>query len=630
MEWTSIKIKNFLSIVDAELKLDNRGLVLIEGRNLASNKFKSNGAGKTSIIESIVYALFDTTSKGMKANEVVNNKVGKNTSVILEGHQDGHVYRIERYRKHSKNKNKVRLFCDGTEITGKSTADTNKMIENLIGIDYKTFINSIMFSQSSGAGRFAIATDKEKKEILEGVVNLAIYADAQAVAKERIKVKDNEIQAKKREIERSNWELAQVDQLEQQDQQNYENTLKVIKQQRDVIGSLTDEMEAYVRKHLPTVLQLEDEIKALTEQSRNMVTVSLDSYIEAVQRAKEELTEYTSEFKRLNTDKTKLVNDYKKIQMATHCPVCGHELDPVHREQEMESIKAQLKEVLIQIQVITHKQQQAQTTYEQATEEYQKFKKAADEATEAYQKVLADIQAKEKWIADYNRNLQNYKDRIKNAQDTLNSLSGLPQPKKRDKERESIREKIKVQKQEQLALERERQSLETVVKVYSNAGVKSHVLDLITPFLNKRGNEYLSILSGPEMELIFSTQTKNKDGSVSDKFDLQVINHAGGDDYKSQSEGEKKRADLSIALALQDFVASKTKINFALYDEVFDALDEVGSENVVTLLRERQKTVGTIFVITHSEHLKPLFEKVITITKDKNGQSTITEGVATS
>lgn len=630
MEWTGIQIKNFLSIVEAELQIGNRGLVLIEGKNLTSNKFKSNGAGKTSIIESIVYALYDTTSKGLKADEVVNNKVKKNTSVILSGNKDGHTYRIERYRKHTKNKNKVRLFLDDKEITGKSTAETNKMIEQIVGIDYKTFVNSIMFSQSSGAGRFAIATDKEKKEILEGVVNLVIYAEAQAIAKDRIKAKDNEILTKKREMERTNWEFAQVDQLEQQDVQNYENTLNVIKQHRDSIGTLTTEMEKYVREYFTTSQQLEGEIEELKKKSEHMATVNIDAYLEAAQTAHQNLNDYSNLAQQLNNEKTRHVNDYKKIQLATNCPVCGSDLDPVHREQEMASIKENLKSVLIKLQMTTPELEQAQQVYNQAAAEYQKFKAVADESLGAYRQVISDIQAKEKWISDYQRGLQNYKDRIKNTQETLNRLGELPQPQKRDSERESIKEKLNTQKEQLLALEREKTALETVVKVYSNSGVKSHVLDLITPFLNKRGNEYLSILSGPEMELVFSTQTKNKDGSVSDKFDLQVINLAGGDDYKAQSEGEKKRADLSIALALQDFVASKTEVNFALYDEVFDALDEVGSENVVTLLREREKTVGTIFVITHSEHLKPLFEKTITITKTKSGQSTITEGETAS
>ena len=65
--------------------------------------------------------------------------------------------------------------------------------------------------------------------------------------------------------------------------------------------------------------------------------------------------------------------------------------------------------------------------------------------------------------------------------------------------------------------------------------------------------------------------------------------------------------------------------NIALYDECFDGLDIIGCENVITLLKDRLKTVGTIFVITHNENLKPLFEKSIKVVKE-NGVSKIIGG----
>lgn len=61
-------------------------------------------------------------------------------------------------------------------------------------------------------------------------------------------------------------------------------------------------------------------------------------------------------------------------------------------------------------------------------------------------------------------------------------------------------------------------------------------------------------------------------------------------------------------------------MNLGLYDECFDGLDSIGCENVIKILKERQKDVSSIFVITHSENLKALFENVITMKKE-NGSS---------
>ena len=63
-------------------------------------------------------------------------------------------------------------------------------------------------------------------------------------------------------------------------------------------------------------------------------------------------------------------------------------------------------------------------------------------------------------------------------------------------------------------------------------------------------------------------------------------------------------------------------INLLAYDELFESLDAVGSENVIELLRQKLKDVSTIIVISHNEDLKPLFDKTIMVTKEQ-GISTL-------
>lgn len=632
MKWKKLTAKNFLSFEELTLNLDNRGIVLVEGNNLTSNKFKSNGSGKSSLLEPIVYALYDTTSKGIKADEVINNKVGKNTAVILEGVKGEDTYRIERYRKHTKNKNKVKLFINDKEVTEKSTSETNKAIQKIIGIDYNTFINSIMFSQGNGAGRFAIATDKEKKEILENLVHLDIYAQAQDVAKERLKAKEDEIREREQERARLDWEFERIEGLEQQDQANFENTKNMILQEHRSIRANYEAMDAYIRENFATVEELQNRSDQLQQQRDSSQNFNVSAHImEAVNTVRKELADKKSQLQQYEYQKNDLVGKYKKLQSNTHCPVCGNELDTAHREKEMAAIKEQLKNVLIAMNPLQGEVETLEAKLQEVSNKYQEEKAKQDEINKNYQQVTQEISQCENQVKAYYDTIQAFKNKINACQSTVDKLSAIPEPKPRDNERKVVKEKIKAFQEEELKLQKEKLQLEDVVKVFSNSGVKSHVLDLITPFLNERANKHLATLSGPDMEVKFSTQTRNKDGSVADKFDIQLFNSVGGENYKSNSEGEKKRADLAISLAIQDLVMGRGEppTNFIVYDEVFDALDSVGSENVVTLLRERVNTVGTIFVITHSEHLKPLFENVITVTKDKNGVSTLHGGETT-
>lgn len=632
MIWTSIYVKNFMSIEEARLELDKRGLMLIEGRNKTNGAFKSNGSGKTSILDSIVYAIYDTTSKGLKADAVVSRAAKKNTEVILEGKKGDDVIRIERYRKHKTHKNKVRLLLNGKDISEKSAKATNEAIESIVGIDYKTFINSIMFSQGTGAGRFATATDKEKKEILENLVNLNIYANAQEIAKEKVKEKQEEINENIRGTERLNWELSNVDLMEQQEQENYENTRSMIKQEQDNLEANIKEMSKYTQDNFPVTEQLKEEIVALENQRDSHTSLDISAISNEVNTKYRELTEKVNNQKNLTAKKDEIVGQYKRLQTETNCPVCGNLLDQAHREQEMNSLKEQLRDILVELSPLEGVIAALTEEYNNLHKEYQEHKALYDNANANYQKIVNTIQQKKDQIANYENTLQGYQTRMENIKSTLEKLNNVPKPRKRDDERKGIKEKITAQKQALLDLEKEKKQLEDMVKVYSNSGVKSHVLDLITPYLNKRANTYLRKLSGSDIEVRFDTQKKNKDGTYSDKFDVQVFNSTGGESYQANSEGEKKRIDLAISLAIQDLVLKRSEIstNIVIYDEVFDALDSVGAENVVELLKERLDTVDSIFVVTHNEHLKPLFEQVITVVKYDKWKSKVVEGIETS
>ena len=60
MQFSELTIRNFLSFGDKEqtLKLDGRGLVLIQGENLDDPSARDNGSGKSSIVEALLWCLY--------------------------------------------------------------------------------------------------------------------------------------------------------------------------------------------------------------------------------------------------------------------------------------------------------------------------------------------------------------------------------------------------------------------------------------------------------------------------------------------------------------------------------------------------------------------------------------------
>ncbi|NCD42092.1 MAG: exonuclease, partial [Bacteroidia bacterium] len=70
---TNIAIKNFLGIGEINIDLSKyTGITLIEGVNHDSPTSISNGASKSSLMESVYYCLYGKTKRGYSGDEVVN------------------------------------------------------------------------------------------------------------------------------------------------------------------------------------------------------------------------------------------------------------------------------------------------------------------------------------------------------------------------------------------------------------------------------------------------------------------------------------------------------------------------------------------------------------------------------
>jgi len=200
MIFKKLVIKNFLSFRNATLNLQNPGLVLITGRNLDTQYAENNGAGKSSCLSSLVWALFGKTFRGLTGDEVINNQAGKNCSVTLDFSENGLSGRICRFRKLA-GATGLKLFINGKEVTRASVVETQKVIDSLLGVDFQTFSNVISFPQG-GARFFASLTDREQKEILEKMLNLEVLTEYLQKTKEKREEVEDEIVRQENNLEK--------------------------------------------------------------------------------------------------------------------------------------------------------------------------------------------------------------------------------------------------------------------------------------------------------------------------------------------------------------------------------------------------------------------------------------------
>lgn len=614
---------NFLSYEDEDIILDRNALVLISGRNNSNDSYVSNGTGKSALLAGISYAIYGKTITGISGDSVVNKEHGTDSHVFLYFSIGKSNYRIERYRKgHEGNGNKLRLYLDDTEVTSSTNAKTEEKIQTIIDIPFATYANTIEYGQGD-VPIFAQATDSEKKKIIESIANTMVYS----VARDKAADKKKELSYKLQSVDSSIGSLGtQLNLLNQYKSQNL-SALQEFNQRKK-------EYEEEIKKNDENLAKENDKLAGYTKEY-NLVQSSFDEdeYAKVSKKITDSQEVYNTWKDRYNTvvrngkqDKdsyTQMFKQYKDIDTQSVCPTCGQPVTNEHRQKEKVNLGGKLKEL---VPVIKDEAAKATEYKNKAIEAYNIYKDNVNKSDA----VLKKQQQVRKSLLDINRKISTCKDEINKLSYSSKSykklLANHPVIQDYDKDIKSTEDKVAKEKVNKKVISEEKYKYEILAdKVFSRRGVPSLALDLVIPFLNEHTNSYLSKLSGSVLSVDMSSQTLNSDNTVSDRFSLKVYNASGADDYQNCSAGEKKRIDIAISFAIQDLLNSnsKTKMNIAIYDECFDGLDEVGTENVVDIMREKQKDIGTVFVITHNDHLKDLFENVINITKGTDGISKV-------
>lgn len=624
LKFTKVQLHNFLSYQEAELPLANQGVTLIEGINNSNDAYTSSGSGKSSLLSAITYALYGKTVTGLTSNAVINKEAGTDCFVALYFSIDKDNYCIKRFRKGKHgNANKVRLYLNNDEITEATNAKTDKAIQDLIGIEFNTYINTISYG-SADEPVFSQATDKGKKEILENLANTGIYAKARDYASDKLKEFKLTLTTKEQEVTNHENMIKQYQELEKQDKERYEKEQTLQNANKQALERLKSERDTYAKeskKQLTELKSAENELLSKEPHADFSELAKLDQELDktnnAINKVRVAVNSKTETLKSLR-------QQYKDLQGKTVCPVCGQKLDEEHKQKELNRITAQGQEAndyiakgnstLTKLGDIQTKQKQVVTAKKEQVNAFNKRYKKYQDKMQSLKNEQSQIEMKNK---EYDMKVSTL---------ASNCDIDIVSAKCYTKDIKIEQDKLIKVKQEIATLNKCVDNYTILVnKVFSKEGITSVVLDLITPYLNEHANYYLTKLSGSILSINMNTQKLNANKTLADKFDLQIHNQAGADSYQNCSAGERKRIDIAIAFAIQDLQQdhSNTATNIAIYDECFDGLDSIGCESVIEILKEKAKTIPSIFVITHNDTLKPLFDNSIKVTKNKQGISSI-------
>jgi len=560
----------------------------------------TNGTGKSSIPLLIEEALFNKNSKGIKKVDIVNrNCEATGYSISLDFEVDERDYNILVERKSSI---KVVLMCDGEDISSHTATNTFKSIQNIIGMDFKTF-SQLVYQSTTSSLQFLTATDTNRKKFLIELLNLDNYLTLFDNFKTAHKEASNEVSEIRGSIETiKSWV----------DTNPVTSTTK--KELIDVPEAPEETISerALVQEKLANILEINNKININNQYKSQLSELSGTELTNEIEMPKG-IGELNEEFTSLKTIIAQANTVLSKIdKLGDSCPTCLQEIDAdktkelLDEQKGVVSVSSTRKNEVQNLVINLKKQLQAYNNHQSVIEKFEKLSTLIDnklpsktedkiELEEKINKFTVEISKKQLEIRDISS--QNNEITKFNTE-----LDYLVKQVKEFKLR-MLSEESKLKKTNDVYA-----NLEVLKKAFSTNGLVAYKIENLVKDLEDLVNQYLAELSDGRFGLEFVVSN--------DKLNVVISDEGRDIDILALSSGELARVNTSTLLAIRKLMStlSKSKINVLFLDEVIGVLDDEGREKLIEVLL-KEHDLNT-FLVSHGwSH--PLLSKINVIKEQK-------------
>jgi DNA repair exonuclease SbcCD ATPase subunit len=625
---TAIGAINFMSFEEVFIVPEGKCYV-IQAENKDNSGQKSNGGGKTSLIDIVPVTLLGQSIAGRDLKKCVKKDCGdKSFTTFVELTNERHGLQVEVRRTiYSNTKSAELVILVNGEVP--PTLPTKSGVEN--GVDIKAGNEYILkeildISKEDLFNYFIICSGKykpflkasvdEKTEVISRFSNTTVIDSI--IEKLELDLKsattrqqnlENKIASCKGYIEAQLENISEeaeaiFEQKKQVELEGLQNRQQIIS--RNIEESISSVKELEVRH---------------TELGEKMVDVDQDLYLEYTA----EKQSLDSVYKEINSQLNELQKQAATIETylagQIRCPKCSHWFNPKNDGPKEKYIKVDLNHVNFSIS----QKQEDLKKWEQDKigladmEERVKVEMAKERSNKDLHDEQQDIKRD---IASYQRQNDRYQKELNDIQQRIDEISA----RSFEAEAADILNRIEQKEKEQQEMEQALQqhaSFMTTKQVWIDrfSEFKFYLANKPLEQIAALINRYLQ-MNGSDLSVNIEGFKKLKSGEI--RPDLRAViyrNWADPEDYTQFSEGEKCRLNISVDLTFQQLINSSSKyggLDFYCNDELMNALDSQG----ISLAASAFNQIGkTIFLVSHSG-ADMHYENALKIVKE-NGTSTL-------
>ena len=557
----------------------------------------TNGQGKSSIPLILEEVLFNKNSKGIKKQEIQNRFINQGYHVNLTFDVDENNYEIDVIRKASI---KCKLYKNGKDISSHTATNTYKTVQNLLGLDFKTF-TQLVYQNTNMSLQFLTATDTNRKKFLIELLKLDEYVEFFEIFKQaarEIQVKINRLDSKSDTIVK--W----LD----------ENKLESI----DILDIKI--LPKYSSEDEKRLRQLRNDFEKISETNKRIIDNNF--YKESIDRLEldpkrshiGEIVDLDAKSEKLGTYSAINVSakaHLKKLkELSGQCPTCEQDIDEEAHRRLKKQYTTKKSDSEYDKKKISQEMDMARIKNEKIVER-DRLQDEFEEVVRLWDSSLPST------ILDgehLNHEIDELSSKISSISSEIERISAENMKAERHNTRiEIIQEQTENMEREleeivaALGKVEERATyLEILKKAFSTNGLLAYKIENMVKDLEQLTNEYLAELSDGRFSLGFVV--------TNDKLNVEITDNSKIVDILALSSGELARVNTSTLLAIRKLMSSisSSRINTLFLDEVIAVLDDQGREKLVEILLQEQLNT---YIVSHG-WTHPLLAKIDVIKED--------------
>jgi DNA repair exonuclease SbcCD ATPase subunit len=259
-----VKFKNFLSFGSKMQEVPfNDGINIVLGYDKDNDK--SNGAGKSSFLETIPFALYGQIHKDVKQEDIINWKNRKSCLVELSFSKGEKRYIVKRGIKPKI----FDIYEDGILIDKPAhSRDYQAILENIVGLNFQTFMSLVHTNINSSTPVLAMSKP-DKRKFIEKIFGLELYSLLNDLANSKLKTINDTVRESEIKIESNNSRInditSTISTLKLKINQE-SNTDKLLKEKRVILNELLEKTKGSKEE----LLDLKDDILNLETKSARL------------------------------------------------------------------------------------------------------------------------------------------------------------------------------------------------------------------------------------------------------------------------------------------------------------------------------------------------------------------------